>query len=792
MIKTLRYIGRRYKNQPIYVAAVILIFAIGIGGSTTIFSIIEVTLLRKPPFKDPDRLVYIDGSIGYLLSSSPKYTPKYKEINEIIDQFARYEVSKINLHFENIVKRINVSYVSSDYFSLLGLEPFLGATSFGDKKQVDFDQGIILSYDLWATLFTGDRNILGKPIRLNDSLYTIMGVMPKEFSFYDRDVKHDAWIYTDPRSPLQYIVNISAIARLKQNLSLEEAAAKLNLILQHSMGRIPAQEDRIILVSLQEKRIGDMRRPLLFLLGAMSGVLLIACLNLTTLLLMRNLNKQKELAIRAVLGADRLSLLKLWLSESLLLVLLGGILGLLITKVIITLLQILDAFVYIPAISEVTVNTNVIGFALLSSIAIGVFQACILILKYPQQNIYAVLKQGGIGTFTQLSPRFRALTIISSIALSLVMLLNALLLIKSLKIMLDGSGFDYKNLLTLEMATEKYGDEERLSSFYRHVIDRVSALPGVTHAGTVNFLPNFSGSVIYPIKLEEQFDYTLSSRTVSSNYFQTMKIPLIKGRYFSDHDVKGTKPAIILESTAAKILETHFLKNESVIGKQLTFPTINRDKPIKYEVIGVVGDIKGNGLDIDSYPAFYRHSLQYPAKHASLVVRTAIDPASLINQLRNIIRDIDADQPIFSINIYEQQIMGSLVRRRVSFLLLSAFSVMAIILTIIGVFGVVSYSVMQQMHDIGVRMVLGARPIDILKMFLKHYAAIIMLGLLLGLIISNTLSNLLSSYYYGVAPYDVATLVIVISLIIISVIAASFIPLRRAINIDPMHSIRHE
>lgn len=788
-------------RNPVFTAAVVVLLAGGIGASTAIFGVIDRLFIRPLPFPNQDRIVSV-GNAWPLFQNSSGDGEFASQSDDAFEAVARYDLGRVTLGGETAPEAIRLARTSRSFFSILGVGARIGYY-FSAEHDSHSDKVAVLSHDLWRTAFNQDPAVVGRQIIINGGSFTVIGIMPSDFLFLVRGREADAWIPLIPDDPLIKSAQqegAGTLARLKPGLTLEQAQARTHLVFERIMKSQPqlnlAHDDRMLLIPLRDYWFGNLRSPLCMLLGAAACLLLIACGNTTSLMVARSARRQKDMAIRAALGAGRIQIMRQLLMESLLLGILGCVLGLLFsywaTKAMVAVSP-----TPLPHPDEVGINLRVMAFAFAVSIPAAIIPGLISAWRVSRTSLRGIVNVGAQSSGFLLSPRLRKSVVISEVAITVLVLINAGLLFRSLRALLQGkTGFESHNVLTLEIApvATRYPDGPKRSALYQQIIDRVSSLPGVAHVGTVNYLPMFSGSFITPVDLQEyvvppELAFSWSYRVASSDYFNTMRIPVIEGRSFSQQDGVDAPRVAILDQSAAAFLNTHFFPNESVLGKHLV---LNLGKPTSFKIIGVVGDIKQQGLDIAGYPGFYVHSLQRPPAVSNLVVRTTSDPASISGVLRKTILEIDKDLPVSDLRLMEKQVSDSLSRRRFGLLLTSILGTGALLLAMVGLYSLMSHIVSDRTHEIGVRMALGASAHDVLKLILKQALGLVVVGIMLGILVSLATARLIASLLFGVRTTDAATIAWVTFTLIIVALIACYVPVRRAMKIDPIEALRYE
>ena len=800
----LRYGLRTLIKNPAFTIVAVIALALGIGANSAIFSVVNTVLVRPLPYKDPDRLVMVweDAS----KQGFPHNTPApanfidWRNQNQVFEGMAALHRQSYNLTGSDEPERIDGRRVSANLFELLGVQPLKGRWFLQEEDQPGANRVVILSHRLWQRRFASDENIVGKTLTLNGQNFTAVGVMPRQFEFPTRE--DQLWVpigLTPEEAGVRTGHYLEVLARTKPGVSREQAQAEMNTIAARLEQQYPDSNSGIgtTVISLHEEVVGNIKPALLILLGAVGFVLLVACANVANLLLARAAVRQKEIALRVALGASRWRLIRQFLTESILLSAIGGLVGLLLSFVA---LMVLRSFIpqEISQATEIAIDAKVLGFTGLVSILTGVIFGLAPITQASNLNLNETLKEGGRDSHAgSRGNRIRSLLVVTEVAVSLILLIAAGLLINSfIRLRNVDPGFRTDNVLTMGIVLPqlKYPDQARRSAFYTDVVRRVEALPGVKSAAVTNWIPLvFQGDSI-GITIEGQQNVPVSerpnavTRVISPQYFSAMGIHLLKGRLFDERD-KENSPAVSIISEA---MARRFWPGQDPIGKRFT--PGDGDSPDDWiQVIGVVNDVRQFQLHAEPRPQMYlTHEQVGFFAPRYLVVKTAVDPLSMASSVRDAVWAVDRDQPVSKISTMEEILADSIVRQRFSMLLLGIFAALALILAAVGIYGVMSYSVAQRTHEIGIRLALGAQTSTVLKLALGYGLKLVIVGTLIGLVVAFGLTRLMSTLLFGVSPTDPITFA-GISLILISVaLLASYIPARRATKVDPIVALRYE
>jgi putative ABC transport system permease protein len=798
IIKDLKFAIRSSLKRPAFTLIALFALALGIGANTAIFSLVNAVILQPLPFPESERLVWVFGRVrngAGRASVAPGDFLDYRSQNKTFEQFAASGTSTLpaTLTGSGEPERLRASNITGNYFQTFGVAPVLGRGFSLENEKSGNDQVTVLSYALWQRRFAGDPAIVNKTIILNSKAYEVIGVMGESVNLLQTA---DLWMPmnfdSDPEMKQRFAHFLRPIGRLKAGVSLAQAQADTDMIAAQIEKQFPESNTgwNLRLVSLREQLVGGSRTTMYVLFGAVAFVLLIACANVANLLLVRAAARQREVALRTALGASRVRIMRQMLTESLLLAICGGVLGALLAAWGVNLLVKLSEN-SIPATVQVKMDATVLVFTLVISVVTGVLFGLAPAFRTAKVNLIDSLKEGSRGDGqSALRSRTRSALVIFESAVAVVLLIGAGLLIRSLVALENvNPGFDAHNLLTMriDLPRQKYNSPEKIGSFFKDLETRVSGLPGVEAAGMVTELPlsgqlndvPFTVEGRPPVSPDQKFGADF--RRINQNYFSAMRIPLLRGRNFTDQEVtQGDKVVIVTQQLAAAVFP-----NEEPLGKRLiTFD----NEP--FQIVGVVGDLLHQSLGGQPAPAMY-----FPTRKTSgtnLVLRTTSDPLSLVGVVRNEVRAIDPDQPIAAVRTMSDWVDSSVSGPRYRTTLFGLFAALAMILAATGIYGVMSYTVAQRTHEIGVRMALGARHGDVLKLVVGQGMLLTVIGVVIGLVGAFALTRVMASLLFGVTAKDPITFAVVAALLIAVAFVACFVPARRATKVDPLLALRYE
>jgi predicted permease len=796
----LRYAARNLWQRPGFTVVALITLALGIGANTAIFSVVNGVLLQPLPFPDSDRLVSL-REVNLVKQPDAQIAPgnflEWQRQNTVFAQLETYRTVSYNLSGDGNPERLLGARVSYGMFKLLGVQPVVGRYFLPEEDQPGREKVVLISNGLWQRRFGANPSVVGKTLRLSGENFTVIGVLPREFRLPDQR-ERELWTpiaFKDTEQSLRQARYVDAIARLKPGVTIAQAQTEMNAIAGRLANQYPDTNTGwdVKLKPVLESVVGDIKSTLWLLFGAVGFVLLITCANLTNVLLARAFVRQKEIAIRAALGASRWRILRQLTTESLLLALLGGIAG---WPLAVWGLHAVLALAPpdLPRITTVAIDLRALLFALgitlLTGLIFGLVPAVQLSKPAPQDTLKDAGCQGNSGAYHN---HIGNLLIVSEVALALVLLIGGGLLSRSLwQLQRVDPGFDYRNALavTIQLPEKKYAEADRINLFSQELLQQISSLPGVQATSVARILPFIHDlpTGIYfegrPHAADNQLPQTNYS-AVSPNYFKAMGIPLLAGRTFTDRDTQDNPRVALISETLAK----RFFPNENPLGKRLNVET----GPEAFrEIVGVVGDVKQNGLARETRPHTYEPFAQAPNQFLTLIVRTTSDPQAFVPAIRSKVSEIDNELPVQSVRTLESMIANSLRQQRFIALVLSIFACVALFLAAAGLYGVISYSVTQRTRELGIRVALGAQISSVMRLVLRQAMTFVLIGEAVGLIASFALSRLLSGFLFGIKPTDALTFAAVTLVLTGVALMACYVPARRATKVDPLVAIRGE
>jgi putative ABC transport system permease protein len=801
LLQDLRYGVRMLRKSPGFTLIAVAALALGIASTTAIFSVVDTVLLHPLPYPDANRILSVSESQRSTGEGggapSPANYLDWQSQNHVFTYMAASRSWPVNLTGSDRPERVRATMTSPDFFPLFGVRPVLGRTLLPDDNHAGNDHVVVMGSGLWKRRFGSDRNLVGRNITLNGEPYTVVGVMPASFN---PDDFGELWLPSrwgvpahplrpdeDPR-PVRDSHYIDVWARLKPGVSLQQAREEMAAIAARLEKQYPDSNNDVGvgLIGMQDNMVSDIRPTLLVLLVAVALVLLIGCANVANLLLARATTRSREVSIRAALGASRLRLVRQLLTESIVLALMGGLAGVLLAVWAVPTLLATSP----PDIRDFTsigVNRDVLGFSILVSVLSGILFGLAPALHASRGNLNEYLKEGERGS-TGSQGKTRSVLVVAEVGLSLILLVGSGLLVKSfVRLMQVDPGFDASRLLVFNVGLPPTTATQQQDDFYRQVVERLQALPGVQSAGAVSRLPLAGGNSNRSFQLPgSNKGYEADIRVSSPGYFQTMGIPLLKGRGLTEQDTHSSMQVAVINEALARNL----FPGEDPVGKHIiNFGPLND----QIQIVGVVGNVRHVGLETAPRPEIYLPFGQAHWPSVFMVVRSKTsDPLALALAAQNAVASVNRDIPLANLRTMQDVIAESVLRRRFAMLLLSVFSGLAMLLAAIGLYGVMSYTVSQRTHEIGIRMALGAQKEDVLKLIVGQGMRLVALGVVLGTIASVALTRLMATLLFGVSARDPITFGAVAALLAAVALLANYVPARRAAQVDPMVALRYE
>lgn len=794
----LRYGARMLAKKPLFAIVAVITLALGIGANTAIFSVVNAVLLRALPYHNANRLVVLTtaGSSGDRDGLSVPEAQDFQARMESLEDLCAFQSQSVNVTGGERPDRVRGAFVSANFFKVFNLAPIVGRTFVDGEDQPGGAKLAVVNEKMWRERLNSDPNVGAKKLILNGEPYSLIGVVPANFKHpLDQDVEVWMPMSNFPGNTGQREGRfLFAIGHLKPGVNVTQAQAEASTIASQLAQAYPKENTgrTAKMEGFRELMVSDVRPMLWLLFAAVGVILLIACANLANLLLARGLARQREIAVRAALGASRWRLIRQLLTETTLISLVGGAGGVLLAQWgLYALLKLPQNFV---STEEATLDTRVLLFALVISVLTGWLFGLVPALQLAKPDLQSFLKEGARGSGEGARwNRVRGGFVVAQVALSLLLLVSAGLLIRSFdKLLRVDVGFKPERLLSLEyrLPRTKYKEVTAQWNFHRQVMDRIKEVPGVQSVALVRGLP-FSGNgattaIILPDRElpVKGMEPEVMFNSATSNYFETMGIPFIKGRHFGNEDQPNTPPVVIINQTMA----IRFWPNQDPLGKQVK----SAQDGTTLTVVGVVGDAKHYGMEEAVRPQMYGAYTQQPGYFATVVIRTTVEPLSLSEPVRQALWKVDADQPMWKIRTVEFLVSRSVADRRFLLALMGIFAALALVLTMIGLYGVISYLVNQRTQEIGIRMALGAQVLDIMRMVLKQGMILVLTGVALGLAAAWLSTSLISRLLYQISPTDPLTFASIAVLLIAVALLACYLPARRATKVDPLVALRYE
>jgi putative ABC transport system permease protein len=808
IIKDIRYGVRGLLKHPGFTAIVVITLALGIGASTAIFSVVNSVVLRRLPYRTAERIVAIqehdpNGKRGQ--STSANFYD-WRQQNTVFEHLSAIKITTTNLALSDHAERIDLAQTNADFFDIFGITPQYGRLLIPQDEQAGHEPVVVVSNALWQRRFGSDPSLVGKSITLDGRNYNVVGIAPPGFQYPD---KTELWLpplrlvpelYPDQDvTQTRRMGYLTVVALLKSGVSLQQAAGEMETITARLRQQYPDSNNKRFnrVVSLHEHLVGDTNKLLWLLLGAVTFVLLIGCANVANLLLASGASRHKEMAIRAALGASRWRVIRQLFTESTLLALTGGVVGLLIAfwgLAAITKLLPTD----FPRLNEIHIDLRVLGFTFAASMLTGILFGLVPALQVSRPDVQEAIRETGRGTSgSRRQSRFRQALIVVEVALSVVLLAGAGLLFRSfLRLQSVDAGFVSQQVLTARLTPSgtNYVNDADFSKFYNGVIEKVSAIPGVQDAGLINTLPLFKGPTSgfrvegRPVTTPDKWP-SVNYRVVSPNYFRAMGIPVLQGRSYTDRDNENAPLVMMVNQQLAR----EIFPDENPVGKRITFGGTNTDgQPRWFEIVGVVANVRSLELREEPTAELYFSAQQELWPAMSLVVRSSVEPSSLSASVRQAVNEVDRSVPVADVKTMDHVVSESITQPRFNLFLLGLFSAVAMLLSAAGIYGVTAYTVTQRTHELGIRIALGAQVGDVLKMILGQGMAVIGIGLVAGLAAAFGLMRLLRSLLFGVGENDPLTFAAITGVLVLVALIACYIPARRATKVDPLVALRAE
>ena len=808
VVKDLRFAIRGLTKRPAFTAIAVITLGLGIGATTAIFSVVNSVMLRRLPYRTADRIVAIQelNPEGKRIQVTGPNFLDWRAQNTVFEQLAAIKITNANLTLADQAERIDLAQTSADFFDVFGVGPQQGRLFVPGDEQAGHAPVAVLSDALWRRRFAADTNVIGKPITLDGNTYTVVGIAPAGFQYPD---KTEAWLPPLKLAPEMAAAveptqrrgsgYLSAVALLKPGVTVAQAAAEMETITGRLRQQYPETNSRRFdrVLSLHDYVIGESKTMLWLLFGAVLFVLLIACANVANLLLAGAAARSKEMAIRTALGASRWRVMRQLLTESAILALAGGVLGLLLSsygvKAITKLLP--QEF---PRLNEIGMDWRVFAFTLGASLLTGFLFGFAPALHISRSDVQEAMKESGRGTAgSSRHTRLRHALIVAEVALSVVLLAGAGLLFRSfMRLQAVNAGFTPQQVLTAQLspAGPKFENDERYLAFYNQVLQRTQAIPGVQSAGLISTLPLSKGPTIgfrvegRPILTPDKWVPT-NFRGVSPDYFRTMNIPILQGRAFAAQDDPNAPPRLLVNQALAQ----RDFPNENPVGKRITFGnTARNNEPVWFEIVGVSANVRSLELRDEAPPELYFAAGQSPFATMAIVVRSTVEPESVAPALRQAVADVDPTVPVSRVQTMEHIVSESVTQPRFNLFLVGLFGGLALLLSAAGIYGVTSYTVTQRTHELGIRLALGAQVSDVLRLVLGEGMAVIGIGLVLGLAAAFALLRLMRSLLFGVGENDPLTFVAITGVLLFVALFACYVPARRATKVDPLIALRYE
>jgi predicted permease len=799
-LQNIRFGARMLRKSPGFTAVAVLTLALGIGANTAIFSVVDTALLRSLPFPNADRTVWVWGSIGTMTDGavSPPDFLDYRAMTRSFDNFSAFHAQLVNLSADGSARQVQGAIVSAGFFETLGAKAYLGRTFSTSDEQGTIPQTVVLSYGFWQSQFGGNMSVIGKTVTVEGGQATIIGIMPADFDY--SPLRVEAWFpisFLSPTTLQRPSRYLRVIGSLKPGVTLAQAQSDLDTIASRLGEEYPSSNEgsHTRLEPMRDAVVGSTRSPLLVLSGAVALILLIACVNIANLFLSRNSARQKEIAIRFALGASQWRITTQLLTEGVLLGLMGGVVGIVLAVAGMDLLRSF-APADIPFLETTRLDSSLLAFAAILSIATGILFGIVPAVMARRGLVGDALREGGRSSRAKGSLRLQNVLVVCEVLLSTTLLIGAGLLLNSLWRMIHvRPGFDSTSVFTshLLLPTNTYAEESRRIEFFHALLEKIRTLPGVRGAGAINSLPlgghnnqDYFTTALSPPQVPQDSDLA-EARLITGDYFQAMRIPLLQGRVFTEQDQPNSQLVVIVNEPFVR----RYFPDGDAVGKHLL---VYQGAPgfLEREIIGIVGGTSDISLQSVPPAIMYAAYSQSPSFEMNIVVRADGDPGPLAPLIRSSVASIDQDQALSAFQTMQDIANGSVAWTRFNALLLGAFGGIALMLTAAGIYGVISYSVAQRTHEIGIRLALGAERDGVFWLILLRGMKGVIVGLALGIASAASLTKVVTSQLYGVKATDPVTIASVIAVLGLVALVACYVPARRATKVDPMIALRYE
>ncbi len=808
LIKDIRYGFRALWKRPGFSGIAIITLALGIGANTAIFSLVNAVLLRPLPFADPDQLVMIWEDAAF--AGFPRNTPSaanyvdVKNQNHVFTDVAALDFRSLNLTGDGEPQKVEARGVTANFFPLLGVKPIAGRWFAADEDKPGANRVVVLSYGVWQQRY-GGANVIGRDILLNGEKYNVIGVMPPNFQFLDSQV--GMWVpiaFTSEQLASRGRHYLTIVARMKPGVSFAQADAEVRTIHKRIAQDNPDTAGRLAgyALPLRDQVAGEVRRPLYVLLGAVGFVLLIACANIANLLLSRVAGRRREMALRAAIGASSASIIRQLLVESLLLATAGAVAGLGLAWLSFAFLQKLIPEGLAGAIT-LRLDLTVLGFTVLVTLITAVVFGLAPAFQAARVDLNDALKQGGRSGMNASGTRLRGAMVVTEVSLAVVLLIGAGLLIQSLmKLRGQYAALKPESVLTVRtvLSRSKYSEQPQRLAFYRQVLDRMKALPGVISAGYTTSVPlawkgGTNGFSIEGRSVEQAIagglPYDANHRQISADYLKAMGVQIVQGRSFTDTDNEQSVPVAIVNEAMAQA----YWPGETAIGKRIKLGDPGDNEVPWVTIVGVARDVRNMGLNEPVKPEMYfpyQQGIEPFYTPRDLVIRTSVDPLSIVAAASNEIHQVDPEQPVSNVRTMQQIVGEETSWQELGMTLLTIFAGLAMLLAMLGIYGVLAYYVTQHTQEIGVRMALGAQPRNILSLIVKRGMSLVVVGVVIGLGAAFALTRLMAGLVFGISVGDPLTYGIVAALLVLVALMACFVPAQRAMRVDPLEALTYE